>query len=110
MKVLAQQWSSVEPPDSVFEEIIRPKHVLEEYVSRPNRGLHLRKHMRFCDIIFDARLTLVDRYQVTITLTESEVFQLAKLCRRGRTDEALLKAIGVAGQTKRKRRRTPAKS
>ena len=105
MKVEIRPWSGTDEADVVFDKKITPNRIDAGFVPRPKRGLHVCKKGRICQVAFDATLDAAGHQQVFISLTEAEVLQLAKLCRRKRTDQAFLRAIDVAGATARKSNR-----
>lgn len=104
MKVEFCELSSREPRLEVFSTPIKRKNVKKTKESRPKNGLHVRKFGRVCEIVFNFTSNKTGHQQGFISFTESEILQLAHLCRRGRTDEAFLRAIEVAGIPKSKRR------
>ncbi|WP_157668196.1 hypothetical protein [Croceicoccus marinus] len=82
----------------VFFQKIQPKHVVERIPTLHRSKLYVRKTGRLVDIRFPCVIA-GEKHNGQITLTEAEIFQLANLCRRGRSDEAILKAIHTASGT-----------
>lgn len=80
----------------VFKQTIAQKDVQPDAkVSRQPR-LWIRKSGRLVDVNFRCTVNLAGEATGHLFLTEGEIFRLAKLCRRDRTTEQLVKAIDVA--------------
>lgn len=106
MKLEIRAWDSISEADEVYEKKLDNDKIAEKWVTRPKSGLHVRKKNKICQVVFDASIEVSGRQQVFITFSEREIFQLARMCRRERTDEAFLQAIDVAGETKQKTKRS----
>lgn len=96
MKLSFRPWKGPGKPEIVFNKKLGPKNFYQKLPSFPKKGMHVRKTGRIVDIQFHCSIEFIGNYNYFLSLTESEVFQLAKLCLRGRTDEELLKAIRIA--------------
>lgn len=78
-----------------FSERLTPRKLVETLPSRTRRKLYVTKHGRLVHIRFpwEDETPIPARPMAEITLTEAEIFLLAKFARRNRTDEELLQAI-----------------
>ena len=103
MQVIFRPYDSNEPGEVVFQQKIQMSRVSSKQPSRPRDGLNIIKIGRIFDIFFTFKFSPNNKSYGIFSLTEAEVLTLAKLCKRGRSDEEFLKAIAVAGEPPAKR-------
>jgi hypothetical protein len=89
---------------TVFNHKIEAKHAMPRVVGQRRHKVSVSKTGRLIEIQFACAAKVAGRGY--LTFTESEIFLLAKLCRRNRTDDELLRAIGDAGEGLGEIRRT----
>ncbi len=91
---IGDRWDGSVP----FSEKITPKKFRAKLPSKPRRRLYVTKHMRLVQIRFPWSASVPEGGMAEVTLTEAEIFLLANIARRNRTDEELLEAIRTASE------------
>lgn len=89
---IGDRWDGSVP----FSEKITPKKFRAELPTKSRRRLYVTKHMRLVHIRFPWNSAVPVGGMAEVTLTEGEIFLLANIARRDRTDEQLLEAIRTA--------------
>ena len=92
-----KKWMDIENGEAFASHTIKERHIVDKIFPRSPRGIKLRRQGRVIEIKFSAKLKGED-VSALLTFNQNEIFQMAKMIRRDRSDEQFLKAIESAGE------------
>ena len=96
MKLYINKWDSTDRPELCANYRLKPKHHVDKISYRAKKGIRFKRSIWEANIQFSGKCLGEDIVGI-IALSQNEVFQLAKLFKKDRSDAEFLKAIELSG-------------
>jgi hypothetical protein len=97
MQLSVKKWVDREGGEVCVNRKITAKNIVGTIYKNSKKGIKVNRHGRVVQIKFSGKI-FEEEISGFLTFNQNEIFLLASLLRRERTDEAFLKAINAASE------------